>query len=304
MVTSTKSAVAYDWREDMKKAATLKDREGKAKAAAGAHLWRACKAGIAEWIDSGTDEDGEALYGEFLSLYGESRKGDCSKMRTVALAVANNGLDPEMFDNLSKAYAEARRLTKTVVEEAAEDDAAEAAVAAIEPPKTASTVEAAAKILLSKGVDGAVVAILDALNGPTGENNVAAHRAFLRAVTTEVAARVKPPKAEQVEADSGSEPKPAQPKQGASKAKAKPAAAKAKPVQRKAEAEPEDTAEDEQAVLDEEPESVEEQIEEMFEGLDDEADAEDTEPQPVSTPKVPVGRPGKARPAVKRPARR
>lgn len=212
----------YDWREDMKKAGQLKDRATTSNRQAGERLWKACKAGIAEWMPTGSDDvSGEALYKEFIEAYGESRKGDCSKMKTVALAARNHGLLLGAFENLSKAYAEARRLTQTVQNEADEDNAAEQAVEAIaaEAPSTASTPANAAKIVLATGVDEAARLLLDALNGPSGENNVAAHRAFLRAVSSEIAGRVKP-KVSAVKDE---------PKEGAEQAKVTPTKAKAAP---------------------------------------------------------------------------
>ncbi len=244
------------WQETLHKSAGLLDRSAKAKNTASKLLWAGAQTGIGDWLTSAdADENGESLYNEVLGILGAPRKGDASKIKTVALAVRNNGLVLADYGNLSKAYAEATRLTKTVREHAAEDDAAEEAISHIEAPKTASTQESAAALLLSKGVDGAVVAILDAL----GKDNEAAHKAFVRAVATEISSRVQAKitearaeqakeqkaKAEQ-KAKEGAEkaaakkaaaPKAA-PKSGATKAKpatkavpvkAKPATAKAKP---------------------------------------------------------------------------
>lgn len=235
-------AKAYDWRDDMRKAGELKDRAAHNNKAAGARLWRACQAGITEWLPTAADDmGGESIYGEFLEAYGESRKGDCSKMKTVAVAVRDHGLAVEVFDNLSKAYAEARRLTKTVAEEAAEDAVAEKTIEALaaEAPHSASTPENAAKILLAKGLDEAARLLVDTL----GAENYDAHRALVRALTHEVAGRVKAktktvkggPKAGAVEVTGDEEaatPKArATVKDGASKPKAAPVKAeKAAPV--------------------------------------------------------------------------
>lgn len=185
---AAKTQAPYDWREDMRKAGTLKDRAAGANKQASERLWKACQAGIEEWLPGIEDDaQGEALYNEFIDLYGESRKGDCSKMRTVALAVANNGLALDEFPNLSKAYSEAIRLTKKVKEEAVEDTAADEATTRIaaEAPKSSSKPEGAAMIVLAKGVDEAARLLLDAL----GEDNTEAHRSFLRAVSQEISGR-------------------------------------------------------------------------------------------------------------------
>jgi hypothetical protein len=176
------------WQESLQKSSNLLDRSAKARKTASSLLWKGAQAGIEAWLPGAqTDVSGENLYAEVIEALGRARKGDASKIRTVAVAVRNNGLDLSTFPNLSKAYAEAVRLTRTVKQQEDEDDAAEEAIAGIEAPKTASTQESAAALLLAKGLDGAVVAILDAL----GAKNEAAHRAFLRAVSTEIAARVK-----------------------------------------------------------------------------------------------------------------
>lgn len=227
------------WQEHLAQSATLLDRSAKARKRASSLLWQGAQEGIANWLpDSDTDRSGESLYNEVLDILGKPRKGDASKIRTVALAVKEHGLVLSVHPNLSKAYAEAVRLTQTVRAHAAEDDAADEAIALIEVPKSTTTVEGAAAILLSKGVDGAVVAILDAL----GAKNEQAHKAFLRAVSTEIAARVQankpkpapkaPAKAKgkaQV-ATTGTSPKAAV-KTAGTKAKAKPTK-KAAPVKK------------------------------------------------------------------------
>ncbi len=230
------------WQDHLNQSAKLLDRSTTARKRASALLWQGAQEGIESWLpEAATDVQGENLYGEILLALGTARKGDASKIKTVALAVRNNGLILATYPNLSKAYAEATRLTKTVAAEKDEDDAAEKAIEALaeNAPKSTTSVEGAAQILLAKGIDGAVVAILDAL----GANNEAAHRAFMRAVSTEIAARVqaakpKPapkagPKAGATQASTGTAATRATVKDGATKAKPKGAAAvgtKAKPV--------------------------------------------------------------------------
>ena len=178
------------WQDTLDKSATLTDRSVAARKKASALLWDGAQDAIDEWLDNATDESAEGLYDEVISILGEARKGDASKIKTVALAFAADKIgDLANFPNLFKAYGAAVKATKGAKEEKEQDDAAEKAVESIVAPKTASTVESAAALLLSKGIDGAVVAILDALNGGADENNTSAHRAFLRAVSTEIGAR-------------------------------------------------------------------------------------------------------------------
>ena len=232
-VQSTPDRPTYEkgsWQDTLDKSATLLDRSASARKKASALLWQGAQAGTEDWLpNAGKDASAEGLYGQIIDIMGTARKGDASKIKTVALAVKDNGLVLSTFDNLSKAYAEATRLTKTVKTHAAEDEAAEAAVEALAEaaPKTATTAESAAAILLAKGIDGAVVAILDAL----GANNEQAHRAFMRSVSTEIAARVQAAKPKP--APKATKPKgaatPAK-KAPAKKAVAKDGATKAKPV--------------------------------------------------------------------------
>src|SRR5690606_39964700 len=175
-----------------------------------------------------------------------------------------------------------------------EDKAAEEAVQSLaeSAPKSSSTPEGAAQIVLSKGVDEAARLLLDAL----GANNTAAHRALLRTITQEIAGRNKPaPKPKKAKAgpkDGATEvsgetktakPKAAKvatkakpkaaPKDGTAKARATVAKPKAKPV---AKAEPAEPAETEAG--------------DMFDMIEDE---------PTTEPKAkPVK--GKARPVVRR----
>jgi hypothetical protein len=230
--TETPTFAKGTWQEALQRSSTMLDRSAKARKLASSLLWKGAVEGITEWLSSTDDVNGEGLYATLLDALGTARKGDASKIKTVALAVRNNGLDLAAHPNLAKAYGEATRLTKTVREEAAEDDAA-------------------------------VVAILDAL----GKDNFDAHRAFLRAVSGEINSRVQhqrdaeaaEKKAEaarkKAEADAARKAKEeekkaaakAKGKAAAKKATAKPAATKAKPKQ----AEPvveDDVAEDETEV--------------------------------------------------------
>jgi len=231
---TTVEFVKGSWQDHLATSTTLLTRAGNARKRASALLWQGAQEGIETWLpNSDDDANGEGLYGEVLEALGTPRKGDASKIKTVALAVKQHNLVLATFPNLSKAYAEATRLTKTVAQEKDEDDAAEKAIANIEAPKTTGSIEGAAALLLSKGVDGAVVAILDAL----GAKNEAAHRAFLRAVSTEIAARVQANKpapvkkasgpkagAQQATGETTTKPK-ATVKEGKAKAKATPVSA-------------------------------------------------------------------------------
>jgi hypothetical protein len=243
--TETPTFAKGTWQEALQRSSTMLDRSAKARKLASSLLWKGAVEGITEWLSSTDDVNGEGLYATLLDALGTARKGDASKIKTVALAVRNNGLDLSAHPNLAKAYGEATRLTKTVKEQEAEDDAAEEAIANIEAPKSTSSVDGAAALLLSKGVDGAVVAILDAL----GKDNFDAHRAFLRAVSGEINSRVqhqrdaeaaekkaeaakKKAEADAARAEKEKEKKAAAKAKGKAapkKATAKPAATKAKP---------------------------------------------------------------------------
>lgn len=214
------------WQDDLATSSVLRSKSDKDRKRSSALLWDGAKAGIEAW-DSSDDPSAEQFSDEVNSVLGEGRKGDASKIKTVALAVANNGLNLDEFPNLAKAYAEATRLTKTVKVEKSEDEAADEVISALDVPKTASSGEAAAKIVLGKGVDEAARLLLDVL----GDQNFDAHRSLLRALTQETTGRVKASKeAEKTKVADA-------PKKGAeqaSKAKAQPkvqpASAKAKVV--------------------------------------------------------------------------
>jgi hypothetical protein len=227
---------AGSWQETLAKSAALQDRVKKGSARASALLWEGAQEAINQWVPkSERDENGEKLGAAVTEALGKSRKGDASKIKTVALAVKNNGL---VLSQHSKAYAEATRLTKTVKVHIAEDEAADEAVSAIAAPKSTSSPEGAAKIVLSKGVDEAARLLLNEL----GAENIAAHRAFMRAISQEIVGRIpkpapKPPKKaapkKGAKAAKKAAPKKAAPKAASTKAKpvaVKSAPAKAKPV--------------------------------------------------------------------------
>jgi hypothetical protein len=234
MATATKN-----WTELLSESATLLSRSVNASKRAGALLWDGAKQGIEGW-DTDKDPYAEALAADALDALGKARKGDVSKIKTVALAVRNEGLDLSNFENLSKAYAAARNLTQTVKAHKAEDDAAEEAVAVIATaaPKSTSTAEGAAQIVLAKGVDEAARLMLDALNTAKDAEgnpvqNLAAHRSLMRAIAQEITGRIpKPePKPKREPKPKGAAKKAGVRKPVAKKAVAKKAApVKAKPV--------------------------------------------------------------------------
>lgn len=246
------------WQATLNRSANLFDKSAGERKRATVLLWQGAVSGIEDWLpDASTDVSAEGLYSEVMAILGKPRKGDASKIKTVALATKNHGLMLSLYPNLSKAYAEARRLTQTIAQEKSEDDAANAAVEALaaEAPNTASTPENAAKIVLAAGLDEAARLLLDAL----GATNDAAHRAFMRAISQEIAGRVKPklsavkagPKAGATQAKpGGAGTKPAAVKTAGTKPKAsatgstkgkpvaRPVAAKAKTVSEPAKGEP------------------------------------------------------------------
>lgn len=302
------------WQHALNASGRLYDKSGTDRKKASILLWQAATSAIAEWAqDTSEDENAEGMYGEMIGILGEHRKGDVSKIKTVALAVANADLDTGKFTNLSRAYAEARRLTHTAKVEKAEDAIAEEVIEAIaeSAPKSATSPTSAAMILLSKGIDGAVVAILDALNGAAGEHNPEAHRAFLRALTTEVSSRVaakaqaeKEAAAaaraqEKAEAKAKAEAAKAKVGDGASKGKAKPASDKAKAAS--------ETLKEKAAAKDVTPNEPDPEHDDLDDLLDDVEPGEDegtvaapeAEANKVETPAVPA-----KKAAVRRPVRR
>lgn len=229
------------WQDTLKKSVTLLNRSTKDRKQASALLWSGAQTAIEEWQPSAdTDAQGEGLYAEVLDALGEGRKGDASKIKSVALATVEHGLVLSQYDNLSKAYAEATRLTKTVKIHAAEDEAADEAVQKIAAtaPKSSSKPEGAAQIVLSKGVDDAARLLVDALvgEGKHKSEDLAAARALLRALQQEVAGRIAKPEPVKKAAAPKTKgaAKKATVKSSATKAKAEVAEAKPKPVARKA----------------------------------------------------------------------
>lgn len=230
------------WQSTLQRAGSLFDKSAGERKRATALLWTGAQSGIEDWLPNASDDvNAENLYSEVIGILGKSRKGDASKIKTVALAVKNHGLVVSVYPNLSKAYAEARRLTQTVAQEKSEDAAADKAVeaAAANAPKSSSTPEGAALILIAQGMDELARLLLDAL----GATNDAAHRALMRAISQEIAGRVKPkasaakagPKAGATQAKApkpGSTPKAAAPAASTKAKQAAPAApvAVAKPV--------------------------------------------------------------------------
>lgn len=227
-VTEEIEIVEGSWQDKIVKSNALLARGTKATAKAGTMLWEGAQAGILDWLEDRAEDDvnGEGLYNEIVGLLGKPRRGDAHKIKMVALAVKDHGLVLSQWEALSKAWKEAKRLIVDVQQDKDDDHAADEAVQAlaVDAPKTATTAEGAAKIVLKDGVDEAVRLLLDALNGPTGENNTAAHRAFLRAVSQEISGRQPKPepapaKAATVKGAKGAKAKPAI-KSGAAKEKA------------------------------------------------------------------------------------
>lgn len=293
------------WQDTIVKSAVLKGKAEAGSTKATTMLWEGAVDGITDWLagDAETDASGEQFYNTLVGLMGTARRGDAHKIKTVAVAAKDEGLVLSAWPSLTKAVAEAKRLTQTVKQDEADDNAADEAVTALadSAPKSTSKPEGAAQIILKEGVDEAARLLLDALNGPSGEQNTAAHRAFLRAVSQEIAGRQPKP-----------EPKKAStaPKSGATKAKAgKPVAeqgGKAKPkpnakVKRQtvAEAEAELAAEQESGVEPDDIDSI------LAEDVEDDKVADEVSED--VTPDVPVAKAdrsakpkGKAKPIVRR----
>lgn len=279
------------WQDTVVKSGILKERAAKGDQRAGELLWSGAQEGINDWLPgSDTDASAEGLYQTLLALLGKSRKGDASKVKTVAVAVKEKGLILASFPNLSRAYAEAKRLTNDAPEQDREDTAAEELTSAIaeSAPKSTSSLEGAAQKLLGAGVDEAsrllVAAVIDAAGSYEKAEPVL--RSLLRSLSQEVAG-TKPKPEPKVKA-------PAKPKgETVKKAKAKPASEKAKSAATKAKPKPvvedDEPFEDEDAVVEAGLEA--DDIDDL---LADEADA-DTE---VETPEVPVK--AKATPVVRR----
>lgn len=270
------------WQETVQKSSVLFKRSGDAKKRASVLLWQGATGAIGEWeTNSDTDINGESLATELLIIMGTARKGDVSKIKTVALAVKNNGLDTAQFPNLSKAYGEAIRLTKTAVAEATEDTAGDEAIAAIseDAPKTATTIESAMRMAfaLAGGFDEFFRVFGDVIDN--GGSNVEAQRSALRSHAQDVSGRAKPAPAPVVDGDED--------KAGAAKATKAPAK---KAAAKKAPSKPKPTAKApvEQA---EAPVEAADEAADLF----NEVDAEDATEAPA-----PVKAPAKPKPAAVR----
>lgn len=281
------------WQDTMQKSSVLAKRGDDAKKKAGVLLWTGTQAAIETWLPNvDADVSAEGLYEEVKDALGESRKGDASKIKTVAVAVAHHGLDLSSSKNLSQAYNAARALTVVAEQQKVEDGALDKAVEGIEAPKTTGSVEGAAALLLSKGIEGAVVALLDAL----GANNFDAHKALVREFQTEIASRVQAAKPKPA-------PKPAKPKKATASTGAAKKATAAKPASGKTKGKPVGTAPKATAAPVEEPvvEDADPVDEDMFDAIEGEEQGEVVETPTVPVAKRPAG--GKGRPVVRRPAR-
>lgn len=174
------------WAETLRAAARKLDTAAVTAREGNSLVWLGGAAAIAD-VTSGSDYDGIAFYEQLLGALGQPRKGTASKLRTVADAVVEHGLDTSEHKSLAAAYNAARALNRTRTVEVAEDTALDEALSVLIAPKSTSTIEGAAKLLLSKGEDEAVRQIFDAIGG----DNFAALRSFVRAATQELSGRVK-----------------------------------------------------------------------------------------------------------------
>lgn len=238
-VTDTTEAVPA-WKDTLAKSEADRVKGAAFSTKARQSLWTGAQQGINAWLpESGTDVSAEGFAAEVqVALGGKHRKGDASKIKTVALAVKHNGLSLASHKSLAAAYKTALTLTKVASQNAAEDEAADKAAqeAAKNAPSSTTTPEGAALMLAGLGVDEVARLLLDAL----GVDNEPAHRSLLRAISQEIAGRVKPkasaapkagPKAGAKQAVKAA-PAQAVVQQGASKVKqaAAPVAAAQKPV--------------------------------------------------------------------------
>lgn len=294
------------WQDTIVKSAILKERAHKGDVKAGELLWSGAQQGINDWLpNSDDDASAEGLYQELLSLMGKSRKGDASKIAKVAVAVKDKGLTLSSFTSLSRAYGAARDLIDSAPLHDAEDNAAEELAEAIgaAAPKSTSSVDGAAKILLAAGVDEASRAIVAAVIDAAGSYDKAEPvlRSLARSLSQEIAGtKPKPePKAKATPTPKGDTVKKATAKPASEKAKAKPKAKpKPAPVEEIEDDEPNDI-DDSTEVEDEDFTSEDEAIEAGLDSeLDDLLDDEINEDTEVETPEVPVKT--KAKPVVRR----
>ena len=184
--TNTTDPAVATWAETLRAAARKLDTAAVTAREGNSLVWLGGAAAIAD-VTSGSDYDGTAFYEQLLGALGQPRKGTASKLRTVADAVVEHGLDTSEHKSLAAAYGAARALNRTRTVEVAEDTALDEALSVLIAPKSTSTIEGAAKLLLSKGEDEAVRQIFDAIGG----DNFAALRSFVRAATQELSGRVK-----------------------------------------------------------------------------------------------------------------
>ena len=184
--TNTTDPAVATWAETLRAAARKLDTAAVTAREGNSLVWLGGAAAIAD-VTSGSDYDGIAFYEQLLGALGQPRKGTASKLRTVADAVVEHGLDTSEHNSLAAAYNAARALNRTRTVEVAEDTALDEALSVLIAPKSTSTIEGAAKLLLSKGEDEAVRQIFDAIGG----DNFAALRSFVRAATQELSGRVK-----------------------------------------------------------------------------------------------------------------
>ena len=184
--TNTTDPAVATWAETLRAAARKLDTAAVTAREGNSLVWLGGAAAIAD-VTSGSDYDGIAFYEQLIGALGQPRKGTASKLRTVADAVVEHGLDTSEHKSLAAAYNAARALNRTRTVEVAEDTALDEALSVLIAPKSTSTIEGAAKLLLSKGEDEAVRQIFDAIGG----DNFAALRSFVRAATQELSGRVK-----------------------------------------------------------------------------------------------------------------
>jgi hypothetical protein len=270
------------WQDTIVKSAVLKERAAKGDAKAGELLWSGAQQGITDWLpESDEDASAEGLYNTLLTLMGKARKGDASKITKVALAVKDAGLTMSSYTSLSRAYAAAREMLDAAPEQEREDNAAEDLSASISEsaPKSTSSVDGAAKILLGAGIDAATEAIVAAVIDAAGSYDKAEPvlRSLARSLGQEIVGK-KPKPEPKVKA-------PAKPKgEAVAKAKAKPASEKAKPVAKKAAPKPAQV-EDDEPVDEDDIEVTDEGVEDAEDALLDEIeDEEDGEPEVVEAP--------------------
>jgi hypothetical protein len=231
--TESTEQVTYEkgtWQADLDRSVKMADKGQEFKKKAGALLWKGATTAINHWTDEAdNDQQGEGLAADLLAVMGNSRKGDVSKIKTVALAVRNKGLRLDDYPNLSKAYTAARALTVVAEEHADEDDVLTSVMETVaEQAKSVNvqaTKEQAALVLFADGEDEAFRVIGDMLGSDD------ARRAALRAFAADISGRVAEVKAaEKAKADEAKAAKKAE----VDKAKAEKAQAKAKADEEKA----------------------------------------------------------------------